>query len=540
MKKLPVFLFNGLLVMMLLLAACAPAATQTEPAAAVVEEATATTAPEPTTEPVEAPTATTPPEPTPLPPVELTWYLIGNGQPAGTEEVMAALNELPQMQAINTKLNIVVYGWGDYDQKVQLMFSGNEECDLVFTSGWANPYINGSLNGNFIALDDLLPQYAPNTWAQMPAAAWTMSKVDGKIYAIPNQQIWYNSYGVLTRKELAEKYGLDLANVNTYADLTPYLAALKAGEPQLGDKLVSDLLGVTGTTSGEVAGYEVVNGVIDGAMIKAGDTNRTIVDYYQTDAYRQAMDLLHSWSVAGYLPKEAAGFNDLIAQRQNGFFPVFLHIAKPGNDGELATSAGGEWIMKNLTQHLYLSGVTSTLTAVCASSKNPERAVMFLDLMNTDPVVYNMVAKGLEGKSWIWVDEANKVIGFPEGVDASNSPYYLNIDWELGNQFNAYYTNPKQVGAWEATAQGNQEAALPLAGPFIFDPTPVQAEIAACGTATSQFDNLTKLGAVDPSDAEQGLAAFIAARQACGVDKIIAEAQNQLNAFMAKYPEFYK
>lgn len=527
MKKLSVFVVNFMLVLTLVLAGCTPAVTPTESVPPATQEAPATTVPEV-------------PTPTQLPPVTLTWYTIGNGQPAGTQEVMDAVNALPQMQAINTKLNLVNYGWGDFGQKVSLMFAGGEPCDLVFTSGWANPYINGALNGDFIALDDLLPTYAPELYAQMPAAAWTLSRVDGKIYGVPNQQIWYSDYGFLTRKELADKYGLDLSKINTYADLTPYLAAIKAGEPQLGDKIVSDLLGVTGTTSGEVAGYENVSGVIDGAMIKAGDTTRTIVDYYQTEAYAQSLDLLHSWSVAGYIPKDMAGFADLIVQRQNGFFPVFLHVAKPGNDGELATSAGGEWVMKGLTQHQYLSGVQATLTAVCATSPNPERAVMFLNLMNTDPELYNMVAKGLEGKSWVWVDEANKVIGFPEGVDASNSPYYLNIDWELGNQFNAYYTNPKQVGAWEATAAGNAAAALPLAGPFIFDPTPVQAEIAACQTASATFDNLTKLGAVDPNDPEFGLAAFIAARKSCGIDKIIAEAQTQLNAYMAQYPELYK
>lgn len=521
------------------LAACAPTeaapTSTTTPAATAVsakEDAAATSVP-----PTTAPTATL--APTPLPPVELTWYLIGNGQPSGADEVMAALAELPQMKAINTKVKITIYGWGDYDQKLRLMMTGNEPWDLAFTSPWANSYTSGALNGNYAELDDLLPKYAPKTWATLPKAGWDLSRINGKIYAIPNQQIWYNPWGVLTRKELADKYGLDLTKVKTYADFTPYLEAIKQGEPQLGNKIASDLLGVTGQTSGDVKGFQTVQGVPNGLMIKSGDKTRTIVDYYATPEYRDVYNLLHSWSVAGYLPKEASGYNDLPSQRQAGFFPVFLHVAKPGNDAELGTSAGGEWVMKALNENIYLGGVTGTMTAVNVTSPNADRALMFLELMNTDPEVFNLVAKGIEGKSWVWVDKDKKVIGFPQGVDASTSPYYINIDWELGNQFIAYYTDPKQVGAWEATAEGNQKAAYPMAGPFVFDPTPVSAEVAACQTVDTTFVDLLNLGAPDPDDKTKGIDAYIAARKASGLDKILAESQKQLNDFIAKYPELY-
>src|SRR5260370_22319995 len=39
--------------------------------------------------------------------------------------------------------------------------------------------------------------------------------------------------GPRVRKDLADKYGLDLTKVNTFDDLTPFLAAVKAGEPKV-------------------------------------------------------------------------------------------------------------------------------------------------------------------------------------------------------------------------------------------------------------------------------------------------------------------
>jgi putative aldouronate transport system substrate-binding protein len=119
-----------------------------------------------------------------------------------------------------------------------------------------------------------------------------------------------------------------------------------------------------------------------------------------------------------------------------------------------------------------LSYVTPTMTGVCSTSKNPERALEVFELFYTDEVVYNTLAKGIEGKHWVWVDKERKVIGFPEGVTADNSGWNLNRDWMIGNQFIAYYVNPDQVGAWEETERIINASGLPMAGPFVFDPRP--------------------------------------------------------------------
>jgi putative aldouronate transport system substrate-binding protein len=121
--------------------------------------------------------------------VEISWILDGAGEPKDLAEVTAALNALPQVKALNVTIKLIFYDWGSYDQKTQLMFTGGEACDLIFTSSWANNYVNGAINGNYIALDDLLPKYAPKTWSIVSKVAWTMSKVNGTIYAIPTQQL---------------------------------------------------------------------------------------------------------------------------------------------------------------------------------------------------------------------------------------------------------------------------------------------------------------------------------------------------------------
>lgn len=472
-------------------------------------------------------------EETQLEPVTLTWFLDGT-PPTDEAKVEAALAELPQLKAINTKVDLIFYDWGEFDQKMQLMFAGGEECDLVFTASWANNYVNNAINGNLIELDEVLPQVTPKLWEMVPETAWDMSRVNGKIYAIPNQQLWYEAWGIILDKEIADKYGIDLSTIKTFDDLDPYLQAVYEGEPQLAKKIIGEMNGthVTPLTSG----WEPVTGA---GVIKLGDESRKIVNWYETPEYRHAIELSYKWHGAGYSPDEPMAHDVMNQGRLIGEYPFKFHVAKPGVEAEEKVMTNREQVAISL-QPPVLSYVVPTMTGVCTTSKNPERALMFFELMYTDEEVYNMIAKGLEGDHWVWVDEANKVIGFPEGVSAENSGWNINRDWMVGNQFIAYYVNPDQVGAWEETAKVNGEATLPMDGPFVFDPTPVQAEMTAVDAIIAQFNEVLMWGLVDPDDPEKGIDAFNAELKKAGLEKVLAEMQKQLDEFVSANPNIFQ
>jgi putative aldouronate transport system substrate-binding protein len=493
------------LALSLLLGACQPAAPQAEAVKPAVEQ---------------------------LPPVTLTWFLDGPA-PADEVEIENALNNLPQMQGLNAKLDLVFYDWGAFDQKMSLMFSGGEECDLVFTASWANNYINNALNGNLIELDAMLPELAPKVWEGVSDTAWNMSRVHGKIYAIPNQQLWYQAWGVVIEKSIADKYNIDLSKVNRVEDLNPYMAQVFEGEPQLNRKVV----GTNGTMVQSLYwGYDPVASV---GVIKLGDSSRKIINYIETPEYRQFTELMRDWHVKGYTPNEPTDMGNHDNARKQKVYPFKFHVAKPGVNAEEKAMTGHDQIYKSL-QPPVLSYVTPTMTGICATSKNPERALKVFELFYTDEVVYNTLAKGIEGKHWVWVDKAKKVIGMPEGVDVDNNTWNLNRDWMFGNNFLAYYVNPDQVGAWEETQLMNQKAIMPMPGPFVFDPSEVTAEITAVEAVGAEFFDVLAWGLIDPDDPNKGVTAYIAALQKAGVNKVIDEMQRQLDAFVQDNPEIFK
>jgi putative aldouronate transport system substrate-binding protein len=508
-------MLNVLMALALLLSACAGA---TEP---------------PKVEPTKVSEATEVAEPTALPPAEITWILDGTGTPRDAEEVFAHLNSLPQVKALNVTVKPIWYDWGSYDQKTQLMFAGGEPCDLIFTASWANNYVNGAINGNYIALDDLLPKYAPKTWEAVGPVAWNMSKVQGKIYAIPNQQLWYDAWGWQMRQDIADKYGVTKETINSFEDLTPVMAKILADHPEWKHQIVQGF----GPYHNGTMGYDAVNGY---GWIKFGDTSRKVVNPIELPIYQERYKLWREWVLAGYAPQEAIDYANADAARKEGFFPIKLHVEKPGVSAEDAKIYGqGAWLAEPLEPPV-LAYILPTMTGVCATSKNPERALMFFDLMYSDAEVYNTFAKGLEGKHWVWVDKEKKVIGIPEGVDPVDTGYAPNTDWMYGTVFISYYQDASQVGAWEETAAVNKIAVLPMAGPFVFDPTPVQAELTALQTVDTQYGAPLQQGLVDLDDPDAGIQAYIAAQKAAGLEKVLAEVQKQLDAFVAANPDIFK
>jgi putative aldouronate transport system substrate-binding protein len=124
-------------------------------------------------------------------------------------------------------------------------------------------------------------------------------------------------------------------------------------------------------------------------------------------------------------------------------------------------------------------------------------------------------------------------------VTSETSGYAPNTDWEFGNNFLAYYLGEGQVGAWDITQEINRTAVLPMAGPWNFDPTPVEAEVAALSTVDERFGGLLNWGLVDPDDPDAGIDAYIQARNDAGLDVIFEEMQRQLDEFVANNPEIF-
>lgn len=456
--------------------------------------------------------------------INVTYTYASRGVPTDLQKVQDAMNEIITPK-IGVHLTLEPIDFGAFNDKMQLRLSAGEECDIIFTAPWINSYANNVSNGVLAPLDDLLPEHAPGLWASMPKSTWEAVRVNGNIYGVINQQIFPKPWGVHVRTDMLEKYNFSLDDVERWEDMDPFLAAVKEGEgitPILGDNMWRS----------QYWGYDPLDDGIPIIGMKADDTGLSVVNFLETDVFKESADLTKRWVDAGYLPLEPVPRDEGNALFRAGQFAMGYHVEKPGNDVEMKNAVGWEFTIKNLTNPLILdtAGATATMNAICSTSPNPEAAMQVLELFNTDAEVYNLLSRGIEGEHWVWEDEDNQVMRFPDGINGDTSTYNPNTDWMFGNQFNAYYRDAAQVGAWDATKVMNDTAFPSEALGFVVDRTPIETEVAQVNAVWAESVLPIANGWVAWED---GAPEAMEKMKAVGVDVIIEEVNRQLQEWNA-------
>lgn len=457
-------------------------------------------------------------------------YLFPGAPQADVQRVQDALSAY-MAERIGATIELRAIEWGTFDSQISLINASAENYDLAFTAPWINNYYTNINQEYLTPIGDMLPELAPDYWASLTPKTWEAVRVGGSIYAGINQQIFVKPFGPYIRTDVMEALGLteDFANLTSYEALEPILAAVKEYVDQ-DDTLTHVTYNLGPILTAENWGYDpqMQNSIL---VVKSTDDTAQVVIYSQTDEYRQGAELIRRWYQAGYAPSDVKVWAEMDNAWIAGQFPIRMsEVVKPGGNAEVEARWGWAVNSKAIAEPLLTTGgVTATLTGVSSVSANSELAVRYLELVNTDPVFYNMLCKGIEGVHWEWADQDQLLIK-PAGDAASfdETGYNPNTDWMFGNVFNAYYADPSQVGAWLETAELNRNARpSPVLG-FTFDTTNVATEMASLAAVSQEFANPLGSGIVD---VDEGLSRLNQALSDAGVEKVRDEMQKQVDAW---------
>jgi putative aldouronate transport system substrate-binding protein len=445
-----------------------------------------------------------------------------------TQAVQDALNELLKTKQPGTTIKLNPIDPSAYEQKIKLSFAANEKLDLLFTASWTNNFWTNVAQGNLLPLDDLLTKYAPKLFASMPQQVWSGVKVSGKYYAVPNQSFFLQPWGAQIRKDLADKYKLDVASLKKFEDLEPFMDQIKANESGV-TPLYSD-----DQTGGFVfrpahAGYDAIVDLA-GVVIKGDDPELKVFNEYGSPEFKHFAELASKWYKAGYYTKDPLPPADANAAQLAGKYAISLHQTGPDVAAGLKARFNRDYVVATFSPPVYLTStsIASNLLAISRTSAHPERAMMLLELLNSDIETFNLLAKGIENKHWVWVDKPNKVIGQPPGLTPQTNPYFPNTDYLFGNAFNGYYVNADLVGVWDKEAQLNKDGTPSQALGFAADLTKLNTESAQVNAVIKQYGYPMMKGQLDPAT---GLTEFLSRLKSAGQDKVIEEVQNQINAW---------
>ncbi|WP_068782995.1 ABC transporter substrate-binding protein [Paenibacillus phocaensis] len=447
-------------------------------------------------------------------PVNLIWYTIGTPQ-KDVDRVMEEVSKYTK-EKINATITMKMIDWGDYSQKMQVNVASGEPMDIIFTSAGGFDYVQNARKGAFMELDELLEKYGQDLKNTIDPAFLEGSKVDGHNYGIPankelpQQEVWRFN------KTLADKYNLDITNVRSLDSIEPLLKTIKENEP-----------GITPfAMNKEYVPYVPYDYIIQNLpmAVKLDTSDYKIVNVLETPEMKAALDLMHKYYQAGYIAPEAAttgSTNDLMTSGQ-----WFMDRAQtqPLADNLWSASYGYPVVSTPASDAIITNtSVQGSIMAISANSENPEKAMEFLNLLNTDPVLRNMVDSGIEGVHYKKLDDTHY-------ENLAESKNYDMPSYSLGNNMLLYLNANDPDDKWEQFKKFNAEGINSPILSFNFDSTKVATEMAAVQNVKEQFWSSLMTGTVDPADY---LPKAIEKFKEAGLDKVIAEAQAQLDAWRA-------
>ncbi|MBB3109608.1 putative aldouronate transport system substrate-binding protein [Paenibacillus phyllosphaerae] len=447
-------------------------------------------------------------------PVELIWYTIGTPQ-KDTDKVMAEVSKYTA-DKIGVTVKMTQLDWGDYSDKMKVLTASGTPMDILFTSSWAFDYVQNARKGAFLAIDDLLKSEGQGIQGVLDPAFLEGSKVEGHNYGIPANkelpalEVWRFN------KTLVDKHGLDTSNVFSLESLEPLLKTIKEQEPDVVPfALNKDYM--------PVVPYDYLISNLPMA-VKLDTTVYKVVNILDTPEMKQALKTMRAYYKAGYVSPEAATITSLDDVQKAGKWFIDRAATTPFADNQWSASLGYPVVSTPASESVVFNwSVMGSMQAISANSKHPEEAMKFLNLVNTDPVLRNMIDSGIEGTHY-------KMAGDNRMENLPDSKNYDMPTFSLGNVMLTFLNPGDPDNKWDEYKSFNGAGKpAPTLG-FNFDASSVTNELAAIQNVKGEFWAALMTGTVDP---DEYLPKAIEKFNAAGLDKIIAEAQKQLDAWRA-------
>lgn len=465
--------------------------------------------------------------------VVLTMYCIGDEGGIYAQEHLDKLNAL-LTEKINAEIDPLMVSWGDYKTKLPMVWASGEAYDLTYTSNWTN-YFDEAGKGAFMDITELFPVYAPETFAELSALNKLEStKVGGSLYMVPNNIPDWTTFMYNYREDLRVKYGCP--EINSYETLETYMQAIKDNEPGM---LAYAACGNDTTDNSIWLNEHDWSRPIDGNngifSYDLKDPTRcfAIID---TPEYEEFIARQREYYLAGYWSQSVMAETTAVKDAFLTGKSAIYHANFSNSNGvytELSSSQPdwqiGIWSSDLDSGNVESISASNNGMAVGAYSKNPERALMFIELCHQDPEVYHLLMDGLEGITYE-ADYDKMVKWIPETTDPTTTNL-KNLGMGFGSQkfFLGSMNDSPLTTAMKERYQ--QVTLIPALGGFVLDRSNIDAELAAMKAVTDEYRLPLEKGVVDPVE---GLATLREKMKDAGYEKVLEEINRQLAEYLAQ------
>lgn len=550
MKKRTICLLLAMImVLSIVLAGCSK--TAETPAA---DETPATTEPAETTDNTETPEA---PEETAEPALEqktIQLMITGAGKQANSDKVWAAFNEQLQQYVPNTTVEFIDVSFDEYSEKFSQVLASGEGVDLAWT-GWLINKPQNIADGNLMPLDDLLAEYGQGIVDILGENVVEIHRnaADGKLYYLPSWQgLCGERRGWLVVTEIAELAGdtwIEDTEAalnkwrNNYSGIEDFQAVLDQATKYLAAAKEAGKLGA-GINTGRAFGWSMYNGMysflgVGGAEIGITycDGTFTVKDGVAGEHYKLYAKTMADWYKEGYIRSDIMSVDtSTLTTPKNGeitdttyVFSCDPYLTEADQEAAIA-DAGMDMTYLPIEENAYLilGGDTSYAIPYCADE--PERAMMVLNAIYSQPDLYNTLIYGIEGEDYTKNADGTITTSYVGASPTADDSYGIQR-WIIGSCKNALINNGTDpnyyadLEALESTARVN-----PFLN-FTFDRTNVEGICASILNVYYEYGPQIDNG-VAGDNWEELYNNYMAARKDAGIEELVTEFQNQLNAYI--------
>ncbi|MEG7531380.1 MAG: ABC transporter substrate-binding protein, partial [Hungatella sp.] len=360
---------------------------------------------------------------------------------------------------------------------------------------------------------------------------------DGKgTYAVPGYKdiATQNCWDV--NVPLLEKYGYTIDDIKNadYFSFGDILKKVKEGEGKdfypllvegaVLERMVDNSIIVTGDAGTNNLLSYYINPEDPSAE---GAYGNTMLNKFATPEYKKFIEKSREYFLAGYIDPSMGNANQAndtrTAKQLSGEYLIGTQSYALGYETQASKERGFEVAMVPCSP-AYVDTTSSqgAMMAISTTSKNPERAMMFLNLLNTDPYLMTLLNYGVEGIHY------NMVEG--EAVFTEKRDDYMPWTNGMGNITILPPQEGQGANFWDGFKEyygGAQQ--IPALG-WAFDPTSVSTEMAALANVAGEYALALSTGTVDPA---KQLPAFLKKLEDNGMTKVVEEANKQLTDFIA-------
>lgn len=517
--------------MILTLAACGKPVDNTTPGTS--------TTPSPSASDSSTPSASTPAIDT-SERADLVFYVMGD--PPADEQIVEDAINAKLLEKVNATIDFQFSTWTDWAQKYGLQLTTGG-ADLIYVANWNN-YGTYASSGAFLALEDILAQYGPDLVRIVDEGLLNQCKVDGALYAIPATWPEYTSNGVNYREDLRAKYNLPVPN--SVENLEAYLLGIKQNEPN------QPLLAVTASESQGLGkafnSFEVMNFkypwvATDGLPYGLGadfSAPDNVYDYWKSQNFIDDCKLMKKWADLGFWSKSALSDPNNSEAFKQGLCVAEISGMNPNKNisavQDFQTNhpdwKAGYVAFGETSGSIYPAAATQNATAIPRDSKYPERAMMVLNLLLSDPELNELVQCGIKGTHYeVSAEGYYKNLSENFKYENFNTWNLRNNDFKLAQEsdklLNEMFSKYQQLGAKTKFPNIN------VYGNFTEDYTAYQVERGAVSDVMRQY--LAPIQAGFVADVDAAVADFLQKADVAGLQTCRDGFTAQYKAYCEEY-----